>query len=155
MFVVDTNVAIAANGRDTHADDSCRRACVQKIRSLTKGKVIVLDDQGQIMQEYGKHLRFSGAPGVGDAFFKYLFDHQYQGRKVKRVRIQPCDDERRDFEELPVNGLDRSDRKFLAVAVASRATIVNATDSDWSEQRSLMEGLKVTIEQLCPQHACK
>ena len=150
VFVVDTNVAIAANGRGTHADNPCRRACVQKIQSLTKGKVVVLDDQGQIMQEYQRHLRFSGAPGVGDAFFKYLFDHQYQSQKVKRVTITPSDDERKDFEELPVNGLDRSDRKFLAVAVVSCATIVNAT-----EQRTLTECLNVTVEQLCPQHGSK
>ncbi len=116
---------------------------------------MVLDDQGQIMQEYRKHLRFSGAPGVGDAFFKYLFDHQYKNRKVKRVTVTPSEDERKKFEERPANELDPSDRKFLAVAVVSRATIVNATDSDWSEQQTLTECLDVTVEQLCPQHACR
>ena len=43
----------------------------------------------------------------------------------------------RGFEELPVNRLDRADRKFLATAVVGNAPILNATDSDWDEQKEL------------------
>ena len=31
VFVVDTNVTIAANGRETHADMSSQLACVEKL----------------------------------------------------------------------------------------------------------------------------
>ena len=54
-----------------------------------------------------------------------------------------------------MNSLDRSDRKFLAAAVVGHAAIVNATDSDWSQQEELIERLGVTVRQLCPQHASK
>jgi hypothetical protein len=36
------------------------------------------------------------------------------------------DDEQTGFDELPVNSLDRSDRKFLAAALVSGATVINA-----------------------------
>ena len=60
-----------------------------------------------------------------------------------------------DFDELPENGLDRSDRKFLATARVAHATILNATDSDWSEQEELTSNLGVGVRQICPQHAWK
>jgi len=113
----------------------------------------VLDDMGLIMNEYGNHLNFRGAPGVGDTFFKYLFDRQHTGNGVRRVSVTCCDDQRKGFKELPENELDPSDRKFLAVAKVSGAIIVNATDSDWSQQQELTSSLGVEIEQLCPKYA--
>ena len=62
---------------------------------------------------------------------------------------------RRGFAELLENELDPSDRKFLAVAVVAQAEILNATDSDWSEQEALTSDLGVRVRQLCPQHASK
>ena len=155
MFVVDTNVAIAANGRDTHADVACQLCCVQKISSLVREGVVVVDDKGLVVQEYGRRLSFSGAPGMGDAFFRYVFDQQYQGGRVQRVVVTPSDDTLKGFEELPENTFDPSDRKFLAVAVVADAAVLNATDSDWEEQAALMEQLGVEVDQLCPQHASK
>ena len=55
----------------------------------------------------------------------------------------------------PRTSFDPSDRKFLAVAVVAEAEILNATDSDWSEQEALMRVLGVKVRQLCPQHASK
>lgn len=153
VFVVDTNVAVAANGRETHADGSCQLACIQKIKSLRQSGVIALDDGGRIFKEYRRRLQLSGAPGVGDAFLTYVFNHQYGSHRVRMFRITPCNDEHRGFEELPENRLDRSDQKFLAVAVVSGAVVVNATDSDWHEQRPLTDSLGVVVEQVCPQHA--
>ena len=56
---------------------------------------------------------------------------------------------------MPENAFDRSDRKFLAVAVVGRAVVLNATDSDWHERRALMDILRVEVTQLCPQYASK
>ena len=70
------------------------------------------------------------------------------------MTIAEVDDER-GFEELPPNELDPSDRKFLAVAVVGAAKILNAVDSDWSEQRSLTDDLSIDVVQLCPEHAKK
>ena len=154
-FVVDTNVAIAANGRKTHADEQCQLDCVRTLKAVVAGAVICVDDAGFIVAEYAKNLRWSGQPGAGDAFFKHVFNSQYDATRVRRVPLTPSEDLRRGFEELPPNRFDPSDRKFLAVAVVAHAVVLNATDSDWAEQRALTDGLEVEVRQLCPQHATK
>ena len=154
MLVVDTNVAIAANGRNTHADLRCQLACVKKLRSVVAGDVVAVDNNGEIMAEYARHLAYSGKPGVGDVFYKHVFDNQYRGDRVLRVPVTPSDNDR-GYVELPHNAFDPSDRKFLAVAVVAGATVLNATDSDWEEHASLVEELGVEVCQLCPQHASK
>lgn len=153
-FVVDTNVAITANGRETHTDERCQLECVQTLRAMVAGKVIAIDDRGLILREYATHLRWSGQPGTGDAFFKHVWNSQGDPTRVRRVPVTPSDD-RRGFEELPLNTFDRSDRKFLAVAVVANAAVLNATDSDWNEHKALTEELGVEVRQLCPQHATK
>lgn len=154
-FVVDTNVAIVANTRNTHADLPCQLACIEKLERLVTQGVVVVDETGFILDEYGVYLSHLGQPGMGDAFFKHIFDRQYQDRRVRRVAVTPSDDDRRGFEELPENSFDRSDRVFLAVALVGDATVLNATDSDWDEHARLMGELGVEVEQLCPQHARK
>lgn len=151
--VVDTNVAIAANGRDTHASLQCQLACVELLESLIRSRTrnkIYIDASGQIMTEYEKHLYHRGEPGMGDRFYKYLHDYSYADSNVQLVEINAVDDEATGFLELPVNKVDKSDRKFLAVAVAGKATIVNATDSDWSEQSDFLTELGVEVAELCP-----
>jgi len=152
-YVVDTNVAIAANGRDTHADLCCQEACIDWLEYLAVHGVVAVDESGEILDEYGGYLSHSGSPGMGDAFFRHLFNSQHQGGRVRRVRLTPSDDDRKGFEELPVNNFDRSDRKFLAVAVVAKAVVLNATDSDWVEHGELMRAVRVEANQLCPQHA--
>ena len=154
-FVVDTNVAIVANGRDTHADARCPLTCVKQLKSLAARGVVAIDDAGAILQEYANHLSRSGQPGMGDAFFKYVINYQYQNRRVRRVTVTPSADDERGFEELPENTFDPSDRKFLAIAVVAKAVVLNATDSDWREQEALMERLGVEVSQLCPQYASR
>lgn len=153
-FVIDTNVAISANGRETHASSKCQLACIEWLENC-RNIFIALDENGLIMNEYEKHLNYSGQPDVGDMFFKYLHDNQYVEEKVFRIKITPSNDENRGFVELPENQVDKSDRKFLATAVKAKATIVNATDSDWSEQKTLLETLQIEVKQLCPEHSYK
>lgn len=155
--VVDTNVAMAANGRDTHANFACQYKCIEFLEELCstgKSTRIFLDQQGLIFTEYSGRLKYKGQPGIGDMFFKYLHDHMYLGKKIRLVSITPIADDERGFNELPSNQLDKSGRKFLATAVAAKATIVNAVDTDWNEQHTLISGINVKVDQLCPDHAC-
>ncbi|MDE0393413.1 MAG: hypothetical protein OYK82_01415 [Gammaproteobacteria bacterium] len=153
IVVVDTNVAVVANGRGTHADKSCQLACVERLECIKERGIIAIDDTGNILDEYARQLRYSGYPGVGDKFFKYLVDHQYHSRRVQRVSVTPSNNDQRGFEELPANDLDRSDRKFLAVALVANAIVLNATDSDWEQEAMLLDTLGVKIDQICPQYA--
>ena len=152
--VVDTNVLVVANGRATQADEKCHERCVEELERIAKHCVVVVDCCDLIVEEYMKHASFRPL-GVGDAFFKHVFDNGYNPARVRRVRITPTDDDRCGFEELPVNSLDRADRKFLATAVVGNAPILNATDSDWDEQKELTTEVGVEVRQLCPQLASK
>jgi hypothetical protein len=153
-FVIDTNVAISANGINTHASVACQLACSELLANCKK-LCIALDKTGLIMDEYRKHLSHAGQPGVGDMYFKYLHDNQHAENKIETVSITPLNDASCGFDELPINTLDPSDRKFLATAVVARAIITNATDSDWAEQNELLEMLNIELKQLCPEHSCK
>ncbi len=151
---LDTNVAIVANGRDTHASLACQLASIEALERARERQQTLIDTADHLFSEYRKHLSYSGQPGIGDAFFLHLHRHQGDPRHVERVPITPSD-ETRGFDELPPNSLDPSDRKFLAVALVGRGRLVNATDSDWHEQQVLLDQLDVEIEQLCPEHAHK
>lgn len=154
-FVIETNVAISANGKNTHASIACQMACIELLTNCKKLH-IAIDKSGLIMDEYAKHLSYAGQPGVGDVFFKYLHDNQYDPKKkIHSVAITLSDDTYRGFDELPLNSLDPSDRKFLATAVVAQARIINATDSDWAEQGELLESLHIELKQLCPEHSCR
>ena len=159
IFVVDTNVLIIANHRvEIHADMECQLTCVETLESLVAQGVVAIDDRHGsdcILAEYGRYVNRSGGPGVGDAFYKHVLDTQWMGRQVLRVPVTPSQNDRRGFEELPDNDFDPSDRKFLAVAAVARATVLNATDSDWGEQATLMDTLGIEVRQLCPQHASR
>lgn len=154
---IDTNVSIAANGRGTHASYACQLNCVEFLASAispdTRTKIF-LDEPGLILSEYKRYLNYNGQPGVGDIFYKYLHDHMYAAKKVQIVPITPIADEKRGFDELPVNSVDKSDRMFLAVAITTGATIVNAMDPDWHEQQPFIAGLGIAVQQLCPEHGC-
>ena len=154
-YVVDTNVAIAANGRDTHASHECQYRCIDFLQRLAEkdgAHEVFLDEDGTIMDQYADYLNFRGQPGVGDLFFRYLHDHMYANGRVRRVSVTRLNDDTRGFAELPPNDLDRADRVFLAVAVAHGPTIVNALDSDWHERRVLTTELGVHVLELCPDH---
>ena len=154
-IVIETNVLIVANGReDTPADMECKIACIEKLQRATRGELTVLIDDYDshlIMDQYRKHCNLGGELRPGDIFFKFLHDNEYSDRNVIRVPIQKAPDKEGGFSNLPPNNLDRDDRKFLAVAKAGNGRIVNATDSDWSQEARFVASIGVRVCELCPQ----
>ena len=133
-------------------DETCQLACVERLETLTKQGIVALDDGYLILGEYSNYLPKSGsAKGTGDIFFIHVFNQRYNTNLVRRVSVTPVHDEKVGFEELPENTFDRSDRKFLAVAVVAKAKVLNAVDSDWAQHSKLMTDLGVDVEELCPQ----
>ena len=134
-------------------------ACIDKLSWIVENAVVAIDGLGLILNEYSKHLRFEGAPGVGDLFFKHIFENQAVSAKCQVIEITLDPGEPTDFLEFPkttdLRNFDKSDRKFVAVSLASpdSPAIVNATDSDWSEYADPLAEIGIIIEQLCPQHA--
>lgn len=156
-WVVDTNITIAANGKSSHASLECQLACIEILEQASSGKKglkILLDDLDLIFSEYGRHLSYKGQPGVGDMYFKFLHDNKHLGKTIDLVAITPNENEECGFNELPNNTIDKSDRKFLAVALVGNAAIVNALDTDWHEQRAFLNKIGVNVIQICAHHGC-
>lgn len=153
-FVVDTNVPIVANGRNTTASLKCQLICTEILEKIVDSDCVAIDDNGFIMDEYHRHLNFHGQPSIGDAFYRHIFLNQGCPDKVKRIKISPTDIFG-NFREFPnsdanLNGFDLSDRKFVAVALTSlkKPEILNATDSDWSNYAVPLSRY-VKVRELC------
>lgn len=154
--VVDTNVAMTANGANEGAPATCVVASAKALQAvMAKGHVFV-DDGGRIVAEYRDNLSATGQPGPGDVVFKWLLTHEWGGVRVTRVPITPAADDEETFVELPKppkgTVYDPSDRKFLAVAAAhtEHPTILQSFDSKWWGWTKALEKIGVTIHFLCP-----
>lgn len=154
--VVDTNVAIVANGGFADASKQCVDVCIDALLAARTGGVLV-DDGYRIFEEYQRHLSHAGQPGVGDAFFKWLWSNQANPSSCCQVTITRSGADDFDFEEFPKDPalakFDRSDRKFVAVALASgeNPEILDATDSDWWDFADALARHGVQIRFLCPE----
>lgn len=152
--VVDTNVAIVANGRPDPKDPrppsiDCRLSAVTFLMDLLGNSTVLLDLEGAIQTEYRNHLNSHGQPGVGDRFYQVVL-HSAPDR-VERVELPKRPDG--EYADLPQalidTGFDPSDRKFAALAKREDVPVYNATDSDWLNHAATLEAEGVVVEQLC------
>jgi len=160
--VVDTNVPMVASRLTPHADERCVADCIKRLAAIKVSGGLLLDDSGHILREYGRNLDTRDQTGAGYEFYKWAMIHQAIAGMVTRVALTPtADGGWRRYEEFPdqptLQGFDRSDQKFVAVALASgtNPSVLNAVDSDWWNHREALRAAKVTVEFLCPQHAPK
>ena len=158
--VVDTNVAKVASMQAPQADAACADACVQRLNQIMEKGSLLVDDLGLILNEYVTTLGHAGRPGAGEKFAKWAFNNQYNPQAVRKIAVTQCDDNGwRRFDQFPehpgLSTFDKSDQKFVAVALASSTNppILNAVDSDWWNHRAALAAAGLHIEFLCPQHA--
>jgi len=153
--VIDTNVAVVANGEAPQADCECVLACVRRLRAVQESETVLLDRSGLILKEYRSRLRPPLKPDPGHLFFLWLYDNS--GREEYCLQVPITDDPERGFVEFPADPalekFDPDDRKFVAVAIASkrRPPIVNASDRDWHEHRDALSRNGIRVESLCPE----
>ncbi|MFZ1466532.1 MAG: hypothetical protein WAV60_21025, partial [Anaerolineae bacterium] len=132
--IVDTNVPIAANKMSSQATPGCIETCIRELKEIERRHTLVLDDGWRILREYQRHLKSSGQPGVGDRFLKWALINRHNPQRCEQVHITAslASEEDQEFAEFPQDlrlaGFDRSDRKFVAVALAhpERPPILNA-----------------------------
>ena len=153
-YVVDTNVAIVANGRPEIGGNQppsleCRLASVDFLLETLKNGKIYLDLEGAIAQEYNTYLNPMGAPGVGDQFYKEVMNSHPD--RIIRVELQKrSDGEYLDCPQILIDsGFDPSDRKFAAVAVHASATVANSVDSDWIHHAVQLQTSGISVTNLC------
>jgi hypothetical protein len=161
--IVDENVAIVANdvARITtkqspmtpQADTKCRLASVRILRKIVHGGVAIIDDDGEVMMGYKKHLSRRGQPGTGDAFFKHLVESSYDARRVRQVHLPKLASG--EFHHFPADPdlrtFDYDDRIYVALAKASvvKALIANSVDSDYRDHAVALKRNNVNVEELC------
>lgn len=149
--VVDTNVAIVANGNSEQAADALVEQCIDAILELTQNGGLVMDDGDRIYEEYRQNLSLSGQPGTGDMFMKWVHDFRWQAEFCERREINCLDEAEQAFLEFPeaeaLKEFDRSDRKFVAVANAGepKHPIIEAVDFKWWGWKDALaaEGIEV------------
>ena len=151
ISTVDVNVAISANGGATHVPSGCRATCIQMLLAIINEGRIALDAGGLIFREYLNHLSLAGEPGTGDAFVRWVHDHQWNPETCERVTLTPLG--HGDFAEFPrdpaLTAFDLADRKYAAVAKVSGATVVNATDTDWRDFAAAFRAQGIKVLSLC------
>jgi hypothetical protein len=154
--VVDTNVAVVANGNSAQASPKCVWTCTVRLRELTEKGRLVIDDKWLILKEYMANLRSSGQPGDGDAFLKWVLTNYRNPERCELVTITPRSVELADFEEFPCTpglvGFHSDDRKFVAVAMAhpQHPPILQAVDAEWWEMRDQLAEAGIAVDFLCP-----
>lgn len=154
--VVDTNVAVVANGKSPQASSDCIIQCVKRLeRVMTDIDKLVLDDSWRILDEYKDNLRSAGQPGIGDAFLKWVLTNWANSDRCDLVEINQSAADETVFAEFPddpdLAGFDPSDRKFIAVALAhpENPTILQAVDSKWWDFRHALHNNAVAVEFIC------
>jgi hypothetical protein len=86
---------------------------------------------------------------------KWVHDHRWSLPATQRVAITKNGD---SYDEFPkhndLNGFDRSDRKFIAVANAhlDKPPILQATDSKWWGWKDALAEVGITVQFLCPEY---
>ncbi|MCI0442906.1 hypothetical protein L0152_06770 [bacterium] len=155
-FVIDVNVLIVANYQTPQANLDCIAACVNALTEIAEKGIIVLDDGLRILSEYKNYTSFAGQPGVGDAFFKLVFDNQAVDSKCHIVHLTPKETNPEDFDEFPadprLSGFDYSDRKYAAAALCCPGSeVLNASDTDWWHYRVALIENGIQLRFLCPQ----
>ncbi len=149
LVVIETNAAVVANGRDDTASPQCRYMVMNRLMSVLTNDCIVIDNAGEMLDEYRRYCNPVGQPGLGDRFFRELLMNY--SSKIQRITLEK--NANGDFKDFPSDpdlaSFDRSDRKFAAAARKANAPVLNATDTDWIDHKEALLRNGIAIEFLC------
>ena len=158
-FVIDTNVLIVPDTESkTHPE--CAQACDQALKTAQEG-IVVLDSKYQIIKEYKQvidRIEHKGKEyqklSSAQAFLTWI----HKNLKVtERVEMVDCNNI--EFEEntvftdgLGLEKFDRSDRKFVVVALNSNSNpkIIVSIERGWLKHLEALKHLNLNIDLICP-----
>lgn len=154
--IMDTNILVIANRRNTHATLVCSKRCADLLQELQIKGIVVIDADFRILKEYCQNANQTGQPGIGDAFLLWVLRNRGTPLcELQAITILPSADGSENYSEFPsdptLHGFDPSDRKFVAVCLAhpARPSIHNAGDSDWGNYRTALEKHGVVVREVC------
>lgn len=149
--IVDENVLRTANGDADHVGFDCQLACIDFLQQCYGTYSLVLDAWGDVLSAYASACNYSGQPGVGDEFFRWLVEHI----AVFLTLDLPLDSAG-EYVHFPnsrgLANFDADDRKWVALTVAAGpdAQLVNAVDSDYAHHAAALSAAGVDVLELCP-----
>ncbi len=149
--IVDTNVAVVANGQNDDVVGSCRDACTRFIAEIPHGRVVLIDSADEIRAEYARAVGMGRPYQLGAQFLLYVLRYQHDSRHVRRIDLPKRPDGGfADFPDTPdLATFDPSDRKFAALARQTGVAVANATDSDWADHIASLNAHGVAVAFLC------
>lgn len=148
--VVDTNVAVVANGRNTNVSLACRSAAGEFLNRLIAQGRVILDLAGEIQTEYERHRDPKRSLGVGDRFFMMILNSA--PRRVERIQLSKdhATGEYQDFPSDPLlSTFHRKDRKFAALARKCGVPVANAVDPGWLDHFAALKANGILVDFVC------
>lgn len=152
-MILDTNVLLTANGDADHAPPHCVIRCVETL-AIARESVVAVDMGLEVLREYQQNVQNTFPFGPALQFVRDVLQNLGNPDRCELVAITP--EERRGYAEFPNDDrlakFDRSDRKFVAISVASpnHHEIFNAVDTDWAPVDEALRDHGVEVRYLCP-----
>lgn len=140
--IVDTNVPLVVKQAAEYPRDLVD-ACEQVLEAIMLSSTVVTDVDDEIVEEYFHQLSRSGAPSLGDAFAKWVWENRWSWGNVVDTQPDGCG----NYGPLgtDTSTFDPSDRKFIAAAAVSCAPIHQATDTKWLDWHGELAALGVVV----------
>jgi hypothetical protein len=152
-LVIDTNVLAVAEGLHPEASEQCVANAIAVLELLDAGKVLAVDSEDQILQEYLGAMTQSQGSGPGVKLASLLWRSRWNGRMCRPIAITPHATRIGSFYEVPepLHDLDADDLKFVAVAMAegSSPPIVQAVDTEWWLRRKEFASCGIDVQFIC------
>lgn len=149
--IIDTNVAVVANGQSTEVVSSCVNACMRFLTRAKTEHVVLLDGGDEIRAEFAKALQHRRPYELGAQFLIYVLQQQWNPDRVRIVHLDRT--AQGGFVDFPSDPelatFDPSDRKFAALARKTGTPVTNATDSDWADSLAALNANGISVHFLC------
>lgn len=144
--VVDTNVPLVVKFPDGHPRELVD-ACEELLEDIIEhDRVVVTDEDGEIIEEYFHQLSFSGQDTLGDAFAKWVWERRWAWDASARPDIGSVGENVYRVLDGDHDEFDPSDCKFVAVAKVSGAPVHQATDTKWLDWGEALRRHGVAVE---------
>ncbi len=161
-YIIDTNVPLQAGKRPSSLsaeEAECTLECLRLIKNFMDddSSALVLDGDWEILREYSKKINLSGEPTIAEQFYKWACSYAMSRIKDEDnvFLSKNASDEYVDFpDDKRLEGFDRSDRKFVALAVKHKEhpPIVNAMDTDWWNYKYILAEHGINVNFLCEEY---
>lgn len=159
LYVIDTNVILAANHSHDDLSLDCVETCILRLTDIQQAGIVVIDDEYRILREYQKKTDVKRPKGPGDVFLKWLLQNSANVKHCVQITLnEQASDMFDEFPEKDLeNRFDPPDRKFVAVANAhpKKPRVLQAADCKWLDWNSELKAHGIVVEFLCPEDICR